>query len=171
MIHGFLPQCAKAAFPRWEDAAEPVHAPDADEDDIEVLRRKNRNKTYRLVKCTNDKRTQIVFVCTNWVSVPLDHLLQRVQYLSARHDALLYLVSDRGNPFKEAHEKFAAMMSKQLVQSSLRTPFWFFNYSDESIDFCRDLTLSCDSQMYWRFLELGSSDIICCMPLRFDTSF
>jgi hypothetical protein len=153
MIHRTLPQVVEREFPEWQSAAEPEVQGDSDLADIDALRAKIKKKTWRMAKTLSSKQRSQNMILVSWIAEPLDHLMQRCQYLSERRDALFHVVNENTSPFAEAARAFVKMLKYPVVEGPLRTPLWWIGPSVEVSVRCRSLILDMASQVWWRFLN------------------
>ena len=94
MHHDILGRVMERAFAGWHDAL-PLEGSDG-------YRAMCRNKAWRCKCVTNDGDKRTSQMITNFASIPLDHLIMRLQWLDERGDILLDIGNDASCPIRQA---------------------------------------------------------------------
>ena len=86
---------------------------------------------------------------------PLTHLIQRLQWMDERGDAVLDFVNPKTSPFDQCCRSLGSMLSDNIQDGELGSIFWHYATTEDK---ARDLNkrtwrllTAMDSQMQWRF--------------------
>ena len=101
LCHYTLPQCLEGALGDWDKALPDLANADALPcQDPEEMRKYLRRKAWRAMCVMRDETKRLNWCVRSWVMEPVDALLQRLQWLDERGNALLAFLSPATSPYR-----------------------------------------------------------------------
>ena len=155
MFHNVLNRTLAKANPRWEV----IEAAAAQDDDD--YRKMMRGKVIRSVLSTNTSQKRLDLALLSWISVPLDHLWMKLQYMDFHGSALFDIVFWRTSPFAEAQQSFGVTLATRIEEGRLKPLFHQYVSCDVGKDQLttriREMTMAMSAQVWWWFELVFSS--------------
>lgn len=111
LCHKVLPRVLENAFGRWDDALPDDRDCDVpDGQDPEEFRKYLRKKAWRSKLVMSSPAKQLAWCLQSWALEPMDHLLQRLQWIDERGHSLLDCVSTQRSPILECEKDLLEML-------------------------------------------------------------
>ena len=155
MCFNLLPRALRRAFPTWQSMNVVQQAVQGIEEEDDK-RKYMRGKTYRSCKYLESQRDKMSASVLSWTAEPADHLWMKLQYLDARHSALLDIQDDKLNPFLECQRSVSAALAGPLMEGPLQTVFRHWGAEGDDGQWLKRKTFNTQinmiSQTHWRFI-------------------